>query len=227
MNFKAIPLWVLLALQGCSSTTPSTSEVEKALAADYAACPNLELKNVKILNGRKLTEQVRESEVSFDLVVNALPKEKVEEAHQHQVEYDAEKKQLKDHEDELVKKHTELWNQSIAIPNQVYEQLRSIGLLGGTSAWLEREKVLLEQAGLPKVQADLKANEAELNNRSLFVPKTQLINLVDEWGGIDCLKKAGIEQLNDAEAVVSNGATNNFHGTINMEKTDNGWMAAK
>lgn len=230
MKFKLTGLLILLALQGCAPGKPTASAVEDSLLAGFQGCPNVLINNVELINGREVDENTHVVEVSFDVEVKALPKDKVDESDKAQAAYDAEKQQIHDHYETLHQQYNELESQIGQLSMKIIQELGASGITQQSPNFDQRYQALSETEGLTKMKADITAIGSQFNAPNLRTPQTKLIDLIDQWGNKECLMKAGVSWIGKPTALhdaVANGFTNSLHTTLTMVKTDNGWQIAR
>ena len=220
--------FVVLGIQACSSGSPSTSDVTRALEPTIQGCQNLSIENVKIVNGVEVDALTHQVQAQYDVKVTPLPEERVKEAQKLQEQWDAEKQSLIDHFNELKEQQKDLGAKMAPLQAQVDQDLQAAGVSQSNTTPTEydaRRKALSDKYGLTPLEEQSHDLWAQLEPGTYNMqPTTKTIDVLGEWGGHRCIDRSGSGQ--DWFNAVTKGAVNTLNISFVMRKTDNGWMAA-
>lgn len=209
-------LLVACAVQGCSSGSPSQSEIEEAVTSAFKAsqrqqCDRILIENIKKANGIQVEDSIYQIMATFDVRVEPVGgKDEIAALRAEQKELEG---QIRDVDNEI----------------KAVGKAEGEGMYATNPSWLvmHPEAVSEQMRPLIDYKITLQSQKTEIDVKV----ERKVKEVIAEWGPEYCYVIMGTGFgtgqyggfTNKFEAITE-GSVHSYERTFNMVKTDNGWM---
>ena len=217
---KLLAVLSLMTLTGCFDSSPSTSDVRKAIEARYPSCDYVSVENFKKINGIKVSENEYDVDVSYDVKIS--PVKDGEEVAKNAEDRMAKAQAEYDEIDAVHKKIIEEINASLRTPPN--------GIRYNSIDEAPEYKQIDAKYNIAKVEQQYKEAYAEVTAASKIGGAQGALAAIfvascgSRSTSSSPLYSLGIASTNNEKEVYLKGASREFKATIHMIKSDNGWI---